>query len=364
MMEAIMMKRIFILMLTAILLLSAVPQGLADDTPDPIPVIAKEDLSPTPKGLHHYMLICVDSWNADLTKPEDLYTDGMILVTVDENAHRVMLTIFVRDMLIQRPDGKYGRINNILRLMSPKGDGKQGIQMLIDTLNSHFDLQIEKFIVVDFKQVENIVDAIGGVDIHLKSRERTRIESLGASLPPENADGTTHLKGYAAVMYMRIRKVVTAEYLHADGRTYSDTQEMGRNYRDSVVLSAIAEKLKDITPQDAMKLLDVILDNLVYTNMTTDDMLAAVDLALLMQGRPVEHISMPTNNPWIKNAKGTEVQLSPDFDLYKKYKDSEHPLSYCEMMVSGMAVKQINYELNRKVLWDFLLDSFVVVDEE
>ena len=29
-----------------------------------------------------------------------------------------------------------------------------------------------------------------------------------------------------------------------------------------------------------------------------------------------------------------------------------------------MATKQINFEMNRKALWDFLLDSFVVVDEE
>ena len=354
-----MMKRFFILMLTAILLLSAVPQGLADDTPDPIPVIAKEDLSPTPKGLHHYMLICVDSWNADLTKPEDLYTDGMILVTVDENAHRVMLTIFVRDMLIQRPDGKYGRINNILRLMSPKGDGKQGIQMLIDTLNSHFDLQIEKFIVVDFKQVENIVDAIGGVDIPLRSRERTRIQSFGTSLPAENPDGTTHLKGYAAVLYMRIRKVATQEYLHADGGVYADTQEMARSYRDSVVLAAIAEKLKDITYQDALKLMDVILNNLVYTNMTTDDMLNAVDLALQMRGTPVEHITMPVNNPSRQKADGTWYEISPTPENYRK-----ENLSYCESSVNGMAVKQINYELNREKLWSFLLDSFVVVDEE
>ncbi|MBR0229272.1 MAG: LCP family protein [Clostridia bacterium] len=351
------MKRFISLILMAVLLLSAVPLALADE-PDPIPVIAKEDISPTPKGLHHYMLICIDNWKADLSKPEGQFTDGLILVTVDEYAHRVMLTNFVRDMLIQRPDGKFGRINNVMSMMSPT-DGKQGLQMLIDTLNSHFDLQIEKFIVVDFKQVENIVDAIGGVDIPLRSRERTRIQSFGTSLPAENPDGTTHLKGYAAVLYMRIRKVATQEYLHADGGVYADTQEMARSYRDSVVLAAIAEKLKDITYQDALKLMDVILNNLVYTNMTTDDMLNAVDLALQMRGTPVEHITMPVNNPSRQKADGTWYEISPTPENYRK-----ENLSYCESSVNGMAVKQINYELNREKLWSFLLDSFVVVDEE
>jgi LCP family protein required for cell wall assembly len=272
------MKRFLSLILLAVLLLSIVPQALADEI-EPISVIAKGDLSPTPTGLHHYMLICIDSWKADLTKTEGQYTDGLMLVTVDEYTPRVMLTSFVRDMLIQRPDGEYDRINNVMSKMSPN-DGKLGIQMLIDTLNSHFDLRIEQFIVVDFKQVENIVDTIGGVDIPLTARERTRIQSFGTTLPTENADGTTHLKGYNAVLYMRIRKALTAAYLHADGNVYSDTQEMGRSYRDSVVLSAIAEKLKDISYQDAMKLLDVILVNTVYTNMTTDELLDAVDLAM------------------------------------------------------------------------------------
>lgn len=352
------MKRFLSLILTAVLLLSAMPQALAADEPEPIPVIAKENLSPTPTGLHHYMLICIDSWKADLSKTEGLNTDGMILVTVDEYAHRVMLTSFVRDMLILRPDGKYGRVNNVMSRMSPN-DGKQGIQMLVDTLNSHFDLRIEQFIVVDFKQVENIVDAIGGVDIVLRDRERTRIQSFGVTLPAVNADGTTHLKGYAAVLYMRIRKVATQEYEHPDGGVYADTQEMGRSYRDSVVLSAIAEKLKDISYQDAMKLLDVILDNLVYTNMTTDDMLAAVDLALQMRGIPVEHITMPVNNPSKQKSDGTWYEISPTAEHFKK-----DGLSYCEFTYSDMAVKQVNYALNREKLWNFLLDSFVVVDEE
>ena len=119
------MKRILALFMTVLMLLSSLSPALADE-PNPIPVIAKNDISPTPSGLHHYMLICVDSWAADLTKSGS-HTDGLILVTVDEFAHRVMLTSFIRDMLIQRPDGKFGRINNIMDLMSPVGKGQRGM---------------------------------------------------------------------------------------------------------------------------------------------------------------------------------------------------------------------------------------------
>ena len=335
------MKRILTLILASFLFLSILPEALAADEPDPIPVIAQEDLSPTPAGLHHYMLICVDSWAADLNKTGQ-HTDGLMLVTVDEYAHRVMLTSFIRDMLIQRPDGKFGRINNIMDLMSPKIkngiDGQQGIQMLVDTINTHFDLQIEHFIVVDFKQVENIIDAVGGVDITVTNREATYLKNYSISststTPAMGSGGTYHFSGHAAVIYMRIRKRETAEYLHADGTFHSDNQDFGRTYRDRVVLASIAESLKDISYQDAMKLLDVILANTVYTNMTTDDLLDALDLAMEMRGVPVEHIRMPIDG------------------------------TYEEFPYAGMATKQIDFIKNREALWDFLLDSFVVVDEE
>ncbi len=335
------MKRIFTLLLAVVLLLSILPEALAADEPDPIPVIAQEDLSPTPAGLHYYMLICVDSWAADLSKTGQ-HTDGLMLVTVDEYAHRVMLTSFIRDMLIQRPDGKFGRINNIMDLLSPKTkngiDGRQGIQMLVDTINTHFDLRIEHFIVVDFKQVENIIDAVGGVDITVTNREATYLKNYSISststTPAMGSGGTYQFSGHAAVIYMRIRKRETAEYLHEDGTFHSDNQDFGRTYRDRVVLASIAESLKDISYQDALKLLDVVLANTVYTNMTTDELMDALDLAMQMRGVKVEHIRMPIDG------------------------------TYEEFPYAGMATKQIDFLKNREALHDFLLDSFVVVDEE
>lgn len=359
------MKRLAALFLALVLLLSVIPAALAD-SPDPIPVIAKEDLSPTPAGMHHYMLICLDSWEGDLSKHAQ-HTDGMILVTVDEYGQRVMLTSFIRDMLIQRPDGKFGRINNIVDMCSPqvKGgiDGETGIRMLVDTINSHFDLQIEKFIVVDFKQVENIIDAVGGVDITVTAREASYLRNYSISststTPSMAGAGTYHFSGHAAVIYMRIRKRETAPYVHADGNTYSDTQDYGRTYRDRMVLSSIADSLKDITPEDAMRLLDVVIANTVYTNMSVNDLREALDLALQMRGVPVEHIRMPVNNPSKQNSSGEWYEVSPTPENYRR-----GGYSYCEFAFDGMATKQVNFLLNREALHSFLMDSFVVVDEE
>ena len=170
------MKKWLSLLLALCLLISCVPLALADEEPAPIPVIPESEITPTPKGIHHYMLICMDSWATD---PKNLgHSDGLILVSVDEYARRVMLTSFIRDMLIQRPDGDFGRLNNVMDYF---GREKGGIEALVKTINTHFDLRIEDFIVVDFQQVQNIVDAIGGVDITITSREAQYLKNYPIS---------------------------------------------------------------------------------------------------------------------------------------------------------------------------------------
>ena len=318
------MKKWLSLLLALCLLISCVPLALADEEPAPIPVIPESEITPTPKGIHHYMLICMDSWATD---PKNLgHSDGLILVSVDEYARRVMLTSFIRDMLIQRPDGKFGRINNVVGYF---GANQAGIDALITTINTHFNLKIEDYIVVDFQQVQNIIDAIGGVDITITDREAQYLRNYSisrSSTTPELAGGGTyHFSGHAAVIYMRIRKVANIK---------GETQDVGRTRRARIVLTSIAESLKDISYEDATKLLDVVIENTIFTSMSAMDMLSALDLAMDLRGTEIEQIRMPIDG------------------------------AYESMPVAGMATQQIDWLVNREALHTFLLDSFVVVEDE
>ncbi|MBR6705711.1 MAG: LCP family protein [Clostridia bacterium] len=318
-------KRAFALLLALLVLLPSA--SLAADH-KPYSLVADEDRSPTPEGIHHYLLVCIDHWNV---KPEDLktkpgyHTDGLMLVTVDELAGRVMITSFIRDMLIVRPDGEWGRINNLFYL---NGQDEKAVNALIYTINRHFDLNIEKYIMVDFSSVERIIDAVGGVDITITAREARYLQnysiSASSTTPAISGAGTYHFSGHAAVIYMRIRKVATAS---------GATQDVGRTERDRIVMSTIADSLKDITYGDAIDLLDVIMENTIMTNMTGDDFLSAVLLALDMKGTEVEGIRMPVDDSY--------------------YLDSE----------AGMATQWVDTEINREELHKFLYGtSFAVID--
>ena len=318
------MKKWLCILLALCMLLACAPLALAESEPAPIPVIPENEITPTPKGIHHYMLICMDSWATD---PKNLgHSDGLILVSVDEYARRVMLTSFIRDMLIQRPDGKFGRINNVVGYF---GADQSGIEALIKTINTHFNLKIEDYIVVDFQKVQNIIDAIGGVDITITDREAQYLRnysiSRSSTTPELSGGGTYHFSGHAAVIYMRIRKVANIE---------GETQDVGRTRRARIVLTSIADSLKDVTFDQALDLLDSVIANTLYTSMTTTDMLDALDLAMELKGAQIEQIRMPIDG------------------------------TFESMPVAGMATQQIDFIANREALHDFILDSFIVVEDD
>ena len=234
-----MIKRIVCLVLTLILSLSCCA-ALADD-PQPIETIPYEELPPAIDGQHHYLLLCVDQWTG---KPHNLgNTDGIVIVTLDTRAHRVMLTSIIRDALVERPDGVIGRINYIAKNYGPEA--------LCKVISQHVGVKIEKYLLFDFSQIASIVDFLGGVDIEITSTESNYLQRYAipkdSTTPRLRGAGTYHFNGHSAVIYMRIRKV-------GGGGDFMRTQ------RVRTVLSTLADQCREITLEEARALVDSAME--------------------------------------------------------------------------------------------------------
>ena len=139
-------QRILSALLALALMLTACA-ALAD-TPKPIEALTDEEVPEPLEGQHHYLLLCVDQWSK---KPTNLgNTDGIVLVTLDTRAHRIMLTSLIRDALVNRPDGKPGRVTYIAKNYSPEA--------LCNTLSEHFGVRIAKYSLFNFSQAPEIID--------------------------------------------------------------------------------------------------------------------------------------------------------------------------------------------------------------
>ena len=308
-----MIKRIVCLVLTLILSLSCCA-ALADD-PQPIETIPYEELPPAIDGQHHYLLLCVDQWTG---KPHNLgNTDGIVIVTLDTRAHRVMLTSIIRDALVERPDGVIGRINYIAKNYGPEA--------LCKVISQHVGVKIEKYLLFDFSQIASIVDFLGGVDIELTSTESNYLQRYAipkdSTTPRLRGAGTYHFNGHSAVIYMRIRKV-------GGGGDFMRTQ------RVRTVLSTLADQCREITLEEARALVDSVLENTTLTNMSTDEMVEAMNYAMELRGCTVE-----------------ELRLPPD--------GAATPITY-----AGMSVQEIDWVACRQAMDEYLQNSFLVLDDE
>ena len=283
-----------------------------------IDVLDPADIPPTPKGMHHYLLICMDSWAARLSRLG--YSDGMVLVTVDESAGRIIATSFICDMLVLHPDDKPGRLTYIVK--------EYGVQGLLDTINRHFGLNVEKYILMDWSQVSSIVDAVGGVELTVTDGEAGYLKryaiSPSSTKPAMAGSGDYLFTGHAAVIYMRTRRVPALN---------GDPHDIGRTYRTRLVLSSIAESLKDVSYEKAQKILESVTGNIMDTNLSTADMLDAFNMVFAMRGTQVEMFRLPIDGTF------------HSFDYF------------------GGASQLMDFAPNREALSDFLLSQTFIVTE-
>ena len=89
------------LLAAAVLLLMGTMAGALADTPREIYPLDYDTLPEPRAGQYHYLMACVDKWEGSASNHGP--TDGVLMVTLDVDAKRVMLTTFTREMLVKRP---------------------------------------------------------------------------------------------------------------------------------------------------------------------------------------------------------------------------------------------------------------------
>lgn len=291
-------QRLIAFLLCLLLLFPAC--ALAAATPREIIPLAPEDVPQPTEGMHHYLLLCTDTWDGD---PNNLgNTDGVVLVTLDTVQRRVIFCTLTREMLIRRPDGAIGRFTYITK--------NYGIDALLNIVATQFGIKVDQYAIFCMNNVQDIIDALGGVTLTVTDAEadylnRYRI-ARDATTPSMAKAGTYLFSGHAAVIYMRIRKV------GGDG-------DAGRTRRIRTVLTTLTEKYADATLDDALRILGVVSDSLVTTNMKLDDMLTAVGYALELRGVTPEGYQLPPSDCLSPITYVGMQTYQVDFDRCRQY---------------------------------------------
>ncbi len=242
---------IFLLLLCSVLFLTG------------LPVHAEEDESSEGKDVYNILLIGSDrrdeSWNGN--------SDVMMLITVNDDTQRIIMTSFMRDLYADIPG--YG----IHKLNYAYAAG--GASTLVATLEDNYDIEIDNYAAVDFDSMAEIIDLVGGVDMELSDAEvdvlNSYLDMMGQTDQSLYSGGYYHLSGYQAVAYMRIRYVGNADYERTERQRSVLTEIfMGLQDMDAAELTDLAQEAlamtdHDISPLEMLSLLPSITNAINYT---------------------------------------------------------------------------------------------------
>ena len=206
------------------------------------------------EGITNVLLVGTDA--RDLK--ESARADSIIIATLDNNNKEIRLTSLFRDTLVDI-DG-YGPY----KLNAAMAFG--GINLLKDTIQETYNINIDKYIIINFWGFEAIIDQMGGLEIDVKDYQLDELnkyigESTGGNDCPVTESGLQLLNGKQALSYARIRKGVGDEF--------------ERTERQREVLFKVAEKLRETKPTKYLGIMNSMLD---YIN-TNIDPLDALDMA-------------------------------------------------------------------------------------
>ena len=225
-------------------------------------------------GITNVLLLGTDGRNLD----ENSRSDAIIIATLDNNNKNIKLTSLFRDTLVNIPGYGEGKINSAMEL--------GGVQLLMDTIASTYDIRIDKYLTINFWGFEEIIDQIGGIEVEIEEYMLNELnkyigESTGGNDCPVTEIGLQTLNGKQALSYARIRKGVGDDYKRTD--------------RQREVVLEVAEKLKETKPSKYLGIMNNMLDH-VKTNIEPFE---ALNLAYSIYKLPtleIQQLQIPLTN--------------------------------------------------------------------
>ena len=220
-------------------------------------------------------------------------TDAMILCTINRSAKTLTMTSFMRDTYVYIPEFYQQRLN----VAYPVG----GFGTLYDTLEYNFGVQVDKGVAVNFSSFQEVVDAIGGVDIVLTGAEAAYLNH-GSGWWLQK--GVNHLTGEQALAYSRIREI---------------DSDYNRTNRQRNVMSAIIQKAQTLSVKELIRLVKVLMP-MVVTDMSNKEIIdAAVALAPILKDITIVTQRIPVDDGHTMAMVDGMSVLIPDLEVNRQY---------------------------------------------
>lgn len=207
-------------------------------------------------------------------------SDSMLMVSLDRRHKKLKLTSFMRDTYVSIPGYNYYKLNT--------GYFLGGAPLQVKTIEKNFQVDIDRYVIIDFEAFPKIIDALGGITVELSAAEAEEMnEKSGVTGATE---GVNQLNGAQARYYSRIRN---CKFTDPDtGDVYYD--DYGRIRRQQRVIDILIANFEDASVTQMLTLANEIVPYLV-SNISPDEMVTLAKDSLTYMNYSMETCQIPNN---------------------------------------------------------------------
>lgn len=232
--------------------------------------ISADNLYHDPKVMN-IVLLSLDNYQ----QGDNGRTDSMMMVSIDTRNEKIKLTSFMRDMYVAIPGYGHDKLNAAYAYGGPG--------LTIATLEDNFRVDIDRYVIIDFKKFVEIIDTIGGIDLEITDAEAQVVnEESKEDASLALSGGKVHMTGKQARMFARIRRL---------------DDDFERTNRQRKVVTAVVEKLKKTDLFTLNSYLSKIL-GMITTDMSKDEVLGLVTNMATYLGYDVSSFRLPADGEY------------------------------------------------------------------
>ena len=247
----------------------------------------------------------IEKWNR---------SDSMMVVTIDSKNKDIRISSIARDTYVDIPGYSTEKLTHAYAY--------EGIDLLREVFKVNFNLDIDKYIAVNFSSFMEIIDEIGGVVVDVPESGLESINSMIDACYNYYSDkdsvgekeylthaGTQRLNGYQALAFSRIR--------------YTDSA-FHREARHREVAESVYKEFAQKGVETYKKCAEIILNN-TKTNISPIEMMNLAYTVLKINDKDIEQFQFPLeeyrNGHIINKQKGwvLEWDKEPNLEAWHKF---------------------------------------------
>lgn len=223
-------------------------------------------------GWIHFLLLGLDG---DAEGYAGKRSDAIMVLSVNEEEEKVILSTIPRDTLVYISDEKAGtaRYDKISHAYA-----YGGANAITEVFQENFDIQISGYVAINFQAMEEVVDLLGGLTLTLTDQEAKHMGDYYGAWGLEG--GTQLLSGYEVLQYCRVRKI-DSDYV--------------RNDRQFTVLQEIYKSVRNLPATKYVDLINTIYPYVSTSLSTTQCVFLAETLLNLLDGQELINVKLVDN---------------------------------------------------------------------